>query len=139
MRFICNSNVVVVGEQEDEHGDGGEGGGLLDVNEDGAEVKAEALGDENIEEDDEECKDCDTSSHIDRYKDEDGRGGFEVAHPVGDDDEEGREDGLHRQVAGGASEVVGGDVVHAGGAFFEQHWTFLGEGGDGIEEREEAP
>ena len=47
-------DVVAAGDEEDEGGDGGEGGGLLDVHEDGAEGQAEALGDEDAVEDDEE-------------------------------------------------------------------------------------
>ncbi|KAL6954947.1 hypothetical protein U1Q18_044389 [Sarracenia purpurea var. burkii] len=112
-------DVVAAIEQEDEHDDGGEGGSLIDVHEDG--VEGEVLGDKDIEE-----------------VDEDGGGGFEATHPVGDNDEKGGEDELHRQVTSDASEVVGGELIHAGGVFFEQHRTFLGEGEDGVEEREEA-
>ncbi|KAL6970364.1 hypothetical protein U1Q18_030063 [Sarracenia purpurea var. burkii] len=70
-------DVIVVDEQKDEHSDESEGGGLLDVYEDGAEGEAEVLGDEDVEEEE------------NKTKDEGGRGGFEVVHPVGDDDEEG--------------------------------------------------
>ncbi|KAL6977784.1 hypothetical protein U1Q18_026570 [Sarracenia purpurea var. burkii] len=68
------------------HGDKGEGGGLLDVHEDGAESEAETLGDEDAEEEDE---------------DEGGRRGFEATYPVDDFDEDGGDDELHRQVVDG--------------------------------------
>ncbi|KAL6975820.1 hypothetical protein U1Q18_024615, partial [Sarracenia purpurea var. burkii] len=117
--------IFAADEQEDEHDDWGEGSGPLDIHEDG--VEAHTLEGEDVKEKDE------------KGEDEDGKGGFEAAQPAGDDDEEGGEDELHRQVVDGAGEVIGGEVVHAGGAFFEQHRTFLGEDEDGVKKREEAP
>ncbi|KAL6990986.1 hypothetical protein U1Q18_009107 [Sarracenia purpurea var. burkii] len=89
-------------------------------------AEVEALRDEDMEKEDEEDQD------------ECGGGGFVVAHPVGDGNEEGGEDELHREVAVGADEIVGREAVHAGGAFFEQYQTLLREGEDGVKEREKA-
>nr|GMD25494.1 hypothetical protein Iba_chr08cCG10640 [Ipomoea batatas] len=47
-------NVVSTHQQEHEHHDRGERGGLLNVHQDGPEGQPEALGDEDVEEDDEE-------------------------------------------------------------------------------------
>lgn len=120
-------DVVTAGHEEDEGGDGGEGRGLLDLHEQGAESEAEALGYQHAEEEHEEGEE------------EGGGARGQAAHPIEDDGEGGGEGELHREVTGRAREEIGGEAVHSGGLLLAQHRTLLRERKHRVVQREEAP
>lgn len=120
-------DVVPAGEEEREHQHRPEDGRRLLVHDQGADGEPEALRHEDAVEE-----------HEERAQEVAGRG-LHPGHPVRDDDEDGGEDELHREVARDAGHEVGGEPVHARRPLLLEHHPFLGESEDGVEEGEEAP